>query len=85
MRKESKDRIKPIKIKKGHLIDFTKEESFLGGLKQPIRNVEYRIGGITYRVPRGADNPTPDNVVKVGGLFVNFEDGQIGTSLEDVS
>jgi hypothetical protein len=80
------ERIKPKKTEDGHwLIDFTQEGSpLLEGLKKPVRAVEFSVGAVQYRVPRGADDPIPDNVVEIGGLFHNLDNGKMGKNLKDV-
>lgn len=66
-------------------IDFTVPGSpLLEGLVAPVRTIEYRIGNVLYRVPRGADNPTPDNVVKIGGFWNNLSDGRTSREMKDV-
>ena len=68
-----------------YFVDFTQPGSpLLKGLKVPVRAVEFDVGPMRYRVPRGADDPMPDNVVEIGGLFHNTQTGMIGTKLEDV-
>ena len=67
------------------LVDLTKPGSpLLNGLTQPVRVVTYSIGSFDYRVPRGADDPTPDNVVKMGGLYFNTSDGRVSKDISQV-
>lgn len=37
-------------------------------LKEPVRYIPFRYGDVDLLIPRGADDPTPDNVIKVGGV-----------------
>jgi hypothetical protein len=82
------------KLKKSHpkhlkdqfLVDFAREGNpTLSELKQPIRIIEFRIGSIVCRIPRSADDPTPDNVVKIGGLYHNLSDGRMSTDMASVN
>jgi len=67
------------------MVDLTVVNSpFLEGLKKPIRVVEYCVGGIWIREPRGADDPMPDHVIMVAGIYINQLDGRIGADLADV-
>jgi len=66
------------------LIDLAQEGSpFLEGLLEPIRTVDVRVGSVVYRMPRGANDTTPDNVVQVGSMWTNMETGRAGFKLED--
>ena len=53
------------------IIDFSQMPKALEGLKKPVRFVEFKIGGTRMRIPRGADDPTPDHVLWFGGEPIN--------------
>jgi len=40
---------------------------------------------ILCRIPRGADDQTPDDVVMIGGIYLNLTDGRIGKSVASVN
>ena len=66
------------------LIDLSKVPELVGRLQQPARVVEYQIAGIHYRVARGANDPTPDNVVQMAGMYFNLTDGRVSSALDGV-
>jgi hypothetical protein len=70
---------------KNEVIDLTQDGSpLLEGLKKPVRKVAYTHGSTEFVFPRGADDPTPDEVIEVGGVFHNARTGAVGNTLEDV-
>ena len=68
------------------MADFSLEDDLaIKKLKAPIRHVEFRFGDILCRIPRGADDQTPDDVVMIGGIYLNLTDGRIGKSVASVN
>ena len=65
-------------------IDLTAVSELVNKLETPTRVFQFRIGPVVYRLLRGADDPTPDNVVELSGLYHNLDDGRIGPELKDV-
>jgi hypothetical protein len=84
--KEKYTPIEPFKQENGrYLVDFTQPGSpLLSGLKEPVRKIRYGVAAIDYVFPRGADDPTPDYVVEVGGLYYNMNDGRVGKTIDEV-
>lgn len=67
-----------------HEINLTKDPALVDGLQQPTREVKFSVAGVRYKFLRGADDPTPDNVLQIGGIFINVDDGRMGEQLTDV-
>jgi hypothetical protein len=65
-------------------IDLTEVSELVNKLETPTRVFQYRIGPVVYRLLRGADDATPDNVVQFGGLYHNLDTGHVGRELKDV-
>ena len=57
------------------VVDFT-ELADQHGLEYD-RVVEFTVGDMRVRLPRSADDPTPDNVLRVGGMEFNVETGEL--------
>ena len=66
-------------------LDLTEVSELVESLQKPTRVFQCRIGPVVYRILRGADDPTPDNVIEISGLFHNIDDGRIGRELNDVA
>lgn len=65
-------------------VDLTEVSELVNKLETPTRVVQYRIGPVMYKVLRGADDPTPDNVVQLSGLYHNLDSGQVSRELKDI-
>jgi hypothetical protein len=56
-----------------------------GSLKKPVRHIRFTVAGYHCRLSRGADNHIPDEIVMIGGIFINLRDGRIGKSIASVN
>ncbi len=66
-------------------IDLTGDHELVDKLEKPTRVFQCRVGSVIYRMCRGADDPTPDNVVKMNGLYHNLDTGHLSRELSDVT
>ncbi|MBI5841213.1 MAG: hypothetical protein HZB19_14035 [Chloroflexi bacterium] len=67
------------------VLDFSNGIDLNQEFKAPIRFVELRVGNVLCRIPRSADDETPDDIVFVGGVYINLKDGRIGQTKESVN
>ncbi len=57
-------------------LDFTKMDE-AKELSEPVRVVEFVVGGMKLLLPRGVDDTTPDNVLRFNGLELNVDTGEV--------